>query len=210
MYAHSLATITLCEDYGISMDRKVGMAAQGAVNYIMRAQNRSTGGWRYKPGEEGDTSVVGWQVMALKSAEMAGIKFDKSAFAGADRWLNTARGSSEGAILPMSRGNRLRPPMSSVGLLCRQYLGTKRTDRLMVEGVRHLMANQPDAAAQNVYYWYYATQVMHNLMDSDLGYVELEDAKKSWSKASAMTRRAAPTAVGIHRGMRGERPAAGS
>ena len=41
------------------------------------AQNPNIGGWRYTPGvESGDTSVVGWQVMALKSAQMAGLAVD--------------------------------------------------------------------------------------------------------------------------------------
>ena len=39
----------------------------------MTAQNKATGGWRYSPGDDGDTSVVGWQLMALKSAQMAGL-----------------------------------------------------------------------------------------------------------------------------------------
>ncbi len=68
MYSHALATIALCEAYGMSGDRQVGMAAQGGVNFILAAQNTTDGGWRYNPNDPGDTSVVGWQLMALKSA----------------------------------------------------------------------------------------------------------------------------------------------
>ena len=68
MYSHGLATIALCEAYGLTGDKQVGMAAQGAVNFILDAQNKADGGWRYNPGDPGDTSVVGWQLMALKSA----------------------------------------------------------------------------------------------------------------------------------------------
>ena len=32
----------------------------------------------------------------------------------------------------------------------------------MVEGTAFLMQNLPDTGARNIYYWYYATQVMHN------------------------------------------------
>ena len=31
------------------------------------------GGWRYAPRQAGDTSVTGWQLMALKSGQMAGL-----------------------------------------------------------------------------------------------------------------------------------------
>ena len=68
MYSHGLATIALCEAYGLTGDKQVGMAAQGAVNFILNAQNTADGGWRYNPKDPGDTSVVGWQLMALKSA----------------------------------------------------------------------------------------------------------------------------------------------
>ena len=69
MYAHALATLALCEAYGMTKDPKIGDAAQRAVNFIEAAQNRSTGGWRYVPGDPtgGDTSVLGWQMMALRS-----------------------------------------------------------------------------------------------------------------------------------------------
>ena len=41
MYSHGLATIALCEAYGLSGDHNIGAAAQGAVNYIVAAQNKT-------------------------------------------------------------------------------------------------------------------------------------------------------------------------
>ena len=74
MYAHGLATITLCEAYGLTHSKVIGKSAQAAVNFIQSAQHPGTGGWRYTPGQEGDTSVLGWQLMALQSAKMAGLQ----------------------------------------------------------------------------------------------------------------------------------------
>ena len=73
MYSHGLATIALCEAYGLTRRQASRQAAQGAVNFILDAQNAADGGWRYNPKDPGDTSVVGWQLMALKSAHMAGL-----------------------------------------------------------------------------------------------------------------------------------------
>ena len=72
MYAHGLATIAICEAYGMTADPALGKSAQRAINFIVAAQS-DNGGWRYQPREGGDTSVVGWQVMALKSGQMAGL-----------------------------------------------------------------------------------------------------------------------------------------
>ena len=75
-------------------DKQVGQAAQQACNFIMAAQNKETGGWRYAPGDEGDTSVVGWQLMGLKSGYMAGLQSTTAAFDGApqvaDSWSAAA------------------------------------------------------------------------------------------------------------------------
>ncbi len=51
MYSHAMATMALCEAFGLSGDRNVGMAAQNAVNYIIAAQNKNDNGWRYNPGD---------------------------------------------------------------------------------------------------------------------------------------------------------------
>jgi hypothetical protein len=38
---------------------------------------------------------------------------------------------------------------------------------MMVAGAKYLMANLPDPDQRNIYYWYYATQVMHNYSGPD-------------------------------------------
>jgi hypothetical protein len=162
MYSHGLATIALCEAYGLTADREVGRAAQGAVNFILAAQNTADGGWRYNPKDPGDTSVVGWQLMALKSAHMAGLDVGGSVFSGTSKWLDSVA-AHDGTEYAYQPGMGSTSTMTSVGLLCRQYLGAKRDNPMLVGGMAYLMKNLPDDALPNVYYWYYATQVMHNM-----------------------------------------------
>ena len=165
MYAHALATMALCEAFGMTGDQRVGAAAQAAVDFIAAAQNRQTGGWRYHPGEEGDTSVMGWQIMALKSAQLAGLKVANPTMESAGKFLGSVAQGPHGGQFAYSPGQPPTPAMTAVGLLCRQDLGAKRDDPLMTDGVNYLLANLPDAASRNLYYWYYATMVMHNMGD---------------------------------------------
>ncbi len=168
MYSHGLATLALCEAYGATKDRTVGQRAQLAVQFIEKAQNPETGGWRYIPGEDGDTSVVGWQVMALKSAQMAGLSVRPEAFEGAKRWLKSVSKGNGGLFcyraVPESGPT---PSMTAVGLLCSQYLGTRRGDPVLTEGVGLLLNHLPDNQSRDLYYWYYATQVLHNVPGPD-------------------------------------------
>jgi hypothetical protein len=162
MYSHGLASIALSEAYGLSGDKQVGMAAQGAINFIIDAQNTIDGGWRYNPKDPGDTSVVGWQLMALKSAHMAGLNVGGSVFTNTSKWLDlvASHDGTQYSYVPNQAGT---PTMSSVGLLCRQYLGAKRDNPMISGGMQYLMKNLPDEVFPNIYYWYYATQVMHNM-----------------------------------------------
>src|SRR5205823_6085779 len=63
MYTHGIATIALCEAYGLTLDPDLKKPAQLALDFILAAQH-SAGGWRYQPKTPGDTSVTGWQVQA--------------------------------------------------------------------------------------------------------------------------------------------------
>jgi hypothetical protein len=75
MYAHGLASIALCEAYAMTRDPDLKPLAQRAIDFIVYAQDAKGGGWRYFPGQPGDTTVTGWQWMALKSAQMAYLVF---------------------------------------------------------------------------------------------------------------------------------------
>jgi hypothetical protein len=174
MYSHGLAAIALCEAYALSRDQKLAGPAQLAINFIDAAQDPQTGGWRYtfrQPG--GDTSVFGWQVMALKSGMMAGLKVRPASLDLSRRWLSSVgQGSNKGlfSYTPVDESGapgKGTPSMTAVGLLISQYLGMARKDPAMVEGTRYLMSSLPKSESRNVYYWYYATQVMHNIPGPD-------------------------------------------
>ena len=47
MYSHGLATIMLCEAYGMSHDRRLEAPAKAALHFIETCQDQQTGGWWY-------------------------------------------------------------------------------------------------------------------------------------------------------------------
>jgi hypothetical protein len=171
MYAHGQATIVLCEAYAMTGDEKLREPAQRAIDFIQRAQHTS-GGWRYQPGEPGDTSIFGWQLMALQSARAArgGIAVDPETLKLADYYLDlasTPRGKSRvpaGALYRyLPNDGSFTPAMTAEGLLCRMYLGWNRDNPRLMTGVRWLVEEHlPSADKPNLYYWYYGTQVLHH------------------------------------------------
>lgn len=164
MYEHGLATIAICEAYALTSDARLKPHAQKALKFIETSQSDG-GGWRYKPKDPGfDTSVSGWQLMALKSGQMAGLSDGKVALDKAKIWLDAAMDPNSGGYGYTSAGNT--PTLTSVGLLCRQYLGWGPRNPNLVKGVNTLLtpANLPGKGkTKNIYYYYYATQVMHHL-----------------------------------------------
>jgi hypothetical protein len=133
-----------------------------AIQFIERSQNPQTSGWHYAPLGTGDTSVFGWQAMALKSAQMAGLAVNSQTMAGVSRWLKSV-GNGNGGFTYVPPGGVGTPSMNAVGLLCTQYTGAPRQDPQIAGGMTYLMAHTPDIKHRDIYYWYYATQVMHNL-----------------------------------------------
>jgi hypothetical protein len=160
MYAHGLATIAMCEAYGLTSDPLLKAPAQKAIDFIVKAQDPNGGGWRYTPRSGGDTSVVGWQVMALKSGQMSGLSVPKSTLDGATKWLDSCMTSDKGGY--GYTGPQETPTMTAVGLLCRMYLGWSPKNPGLQAGVARLKGNPP-TALNNMYYYYYATQVMHHM-----------------------------------------------
>jgi hypothetical protein len=180
MYTHGLASIALCEAYGMTGDPKLREAAQKAINFIVKAQDTQRGGWRYQPKTTSDTSIVGWQVMALKSAQMAGLQVPASTLENATRWLDLAqykKKQPDGRTFvmyaysydqnePNAPGG---PATTAAGLLNRLYLGWGPRHADMIAGCDYLMASAMPPAEhkpgqfKNVYTYYYAAQVMHHM-----------------------------------------------
>ena len=159
MYSHGICSIVLCEAYSMTRDRDLMAPAQAAINYIVYAQDPVGGGWRYSPRQPGDTSAVGWQLMALKSGHMAYLNVPPPTVAGAMRVLDSVQsdsGSKYGYTNPGAG-----QATTAIGLLSRMYLGWKKDNAALQRGVQYLSATGPSKT--NMYYNYYATQVMrHN------------------------------------------------
>ena len=159
MYSHGLATIALCEAYAMTQDKKLQAPAQYAINYIQAAQDPIGGGWRYQFRQRGDTSVVGWQVMGLKSGDMGYLVVRKDTVAGAVKFLDSVQTKNGAAYGYEDPGDRA--PLNAVGLLCRMYTGWRKDNPALQQGVAALAKQGPSVGGNaNMYYNYYATQVM--------------------------------------------------
>jgi hypothetical protein len=160
MYSHGLGAIVLCEAYAMTRDKGLLRPAQLSLNHISYAQDPVGGGWRYKPKQPGDTSVVGWQLMALKSGHMAYLNVDANTIKGAIKYLDGVQANS-GAHYGYTGPAVGRDATTAIGLLCRMYLGWKHDHPALQEGIKYISNKGPSKS--NMYYNYYATQVMrHN------------------------------------------------
>ena len=163
MYSHGIATIALCECYGMTGDVSLRQSAQRAVDFIVAAQDPKSGGWRYKPREAADTSVVGWQVMALKSAQMAELNVPEKSLQEAQRWLFSVAGQQQNLGRFAYQGQQYNPAMTAESLLCLEYLDIEHESEHLMHGTSFLLANLPQKGRETSYYWYYGTQAMFHL-----------------------------------------------
>ena len=175
MYAHGQAAIVLCEAYAMTGDQAFQQPAQNAIRFIESAQH-GKGGWRYQPGQPGDTSVFGWQMMALQSAQAPNINLEvnSSTLKLADYFLDQVSAPASfarrrnkrlptGSAYAYLPGKPATPAMTAEAILCRMYLGWKKDDPRLSVAVKWLMDDHlPNKRNLNLYYWYYGTQVMHH------------------------------------------------
>jgi hypothetical protein len=155
MYSHGVAAIALGEAYALTRDQHLGVAVQRAVIFIMNAQDKQGGGWRYQPQQPGDTSATGWQLMALSTAFAAKIPINPLTTKQAAAFLDAVQ-SANGAMYGYDQPGKT-PATTAVGLLCRMHLDWDRNHPAVQRGVAHLGGLGP---SDDLYYDYYATQVM--------------------------------------------------
>lgn len=158
MYSHGLSAIALCEAYAMTRDKSLYQPAQLSINYIAYAQDPTGGGWRYAERQAGDTSVVGWQVMALKSGHMAYLTINPNTIRGASLFLDSVQANNGARYGYTSPGSK--PSTTAIGLLCRMHLGWGHDHPALINGVKYLASEGPSKT--NNYYNYYATQVLRH------------------------------------------------
>lgn len=177
MYCHAIATYAMAEALGMqtdrSNDRRLREPLTRAIAYIIDAQNKEDGGWRYIKGQRSDMSMFGWQLMALKSAEIAGIEVP---IATRQRLIRFLRERSLGERKGLA-SYRLLPPefpalpptpsMTAEALFCKQMLGLNRSNPQSLEAVEYLMDRLPDRRSEDLYYWYYGTLAMYQYGGSE-------------------------------------------
>ena len=164
MYTHGQAAIVLCEAFAMTGDEELRVPAQKAIDFIVAAQYRD-GGWRYQPGprsQSGDTSVVGWQLMALQSARAANLTVPDETWQLADLYLDSVQHNGGSRYSYQARGGPTHV-MTAEALLCRMYLGWTKDQPGLARGIEWLAENHmPYEQRPDIYYWYYGTQVMHH------------------------------------------------
>jgi hypothetical protein len=184
MYCHAMSTFALAEAQAMTGDRRLEAAVAKAVNFSVTAQNTSVGGWRYRPGDSGDTSQLGWQVMALASAKRAGINVPANTWSRVDRFLSTVRRGPHGGLASYRPDGPASTSMTAEALYCRlmlnDMLGQDLDESAAREATGNLLASLPTAERVNLYYWYYATLALHHR----LGQNEAAAAAwKTWNDA---------------------------
>lgn len=163
MYSHAMATLALTEAFMLTGDIRYRLPAQEAIDYIVGSQHPNSGGWRYEPGQFGDTSVFGWVVLALRSGEQAGLKVPESTWRQARRWLDIVCSGTHNGLAAYQPNYPPSHAMTAEALVCREILGTPRASKQLEEAGTYLLGKLPDNADYHVYYWYYGTVGMFQL-----------------------------------------------
>ncbi len=150
MYGHGVATLVLAEALGMTDDPMLAPYVRDAVRFIETSQDMHGGGWRYLPGQAGDTTVTAWQIAALKSAALAGAAVPSPTIDTACRFLDRVQvrqGEGYGYLAPQDRSCT-----SAIGLLCRIYTAWPEVETLD-RGLARLArpGPGPEAVYQNFY-----------------------------------------------------------
>jgi hypothetical protein len=164
MYCHGMATLSLIEALGMTADKRLEPFVQRAVNYTLASQHPTTGGWRYLPGDQGDTSQFGWQVMVVRGAVDAGLKVPEVTQTRMWRFLGLVSSGRFGGLASYRPGGAPTPAMTAEALVCRVFLD-RVNDAAEEEAAVMILDARPGTGPRNLYFWYYGTLALR-LTDS--------------------------------------------
>lgn len=159
MYSHGIATMALCEAYAMTGDVSLRAPAQSAIDFICYAQDPEMGGWRYGPRTRGgDTSVMGWQIGALKSGYLSKLYVPKQVISRAEKFLDSVMIDNGARYLYMDKDTPNHESCTAIGALCRMYMGINREDPSIKASIMTITKRGP--STRDTYYNYYCSQVL--------------------------------------------------
>ncbi|MFP6751388.1 MAG: hypothetical protein VB855_06915 [Pirellulaceae bacterium] len=166
MYCHGMALLAVSEAYALTGDPRILPFLERGLEFSIATQDPVGGGWRYQPGDPGDMSQFGWQVMALASAEKAGLVIPAATKKGMEKFLLSCCSGSEKGHAGYRPGSRPSVTMTAEALACRGWLGMSDPAAAR-QATMFLGQELPGEGRTNVYYWYYGTLALHRLQGQD-------------------------------------------
>jgi len=159
MYEHGIATVMLCEAYGMLDDARQKRAKDviaKALRLIITAQNTAQGqhlgGWRYTPNSgDADISVTGWQLMALRGGANIGANIPKKAIDNGIIYINSRAAAAGG--FSYSDGH-VNSALTGTGVVALELLGQHHA-KPAISGGDYLLAHSFDSRnLENPWYFY--------------------------------------------------------
>jgi len=162
MFSHGLAAAAICEAYCRTGDDTLRVSAYKAIKFIVASQDGKSGGWAETPGKP-SMSASAWQIMALVSADAAGVEVPASALKKAALFLDSVQ--AEGGVkYGETNGKDASDTATSIGLFTRVYVGPKaratRDAPGQVGGLEFLTRRGP--AKNDAVYTFWATMFVHS------------------------------------------------
>lgn len=186
LYGYGLTTLVMAEAFGMTGDPDLERYVNALTVFLARHQH-PLGGWRYELGQPGDITVTGWQIVALKSSQLAGAAVHSDIFRQADKFLDSltppaplsrpgrtqvvankiggmSRDPTRYHYLASFANSTTREPgecTSAVGLLCRLYTGWSSNDPRLLKGVSQLLKSNTHPALLLYRNFYLAQILLH-------------------------------------------------
>lgn len=151
-YHQAIGTLALAEALQRRRTRPLEEAVTRSVAYLERVRGRW--GWRYAARQDGDTSVNGWVVLALKSAEHAQVRVSPESYEVVRRYLD--RVTREDGATGYTSAQDVKDSMTATGLFLRIMLGEPPTTRRNAAAARLVSRMRrfdvPDFGLYGIYY----------------------------------------------------------
>ena len=157
---HALAALALSEAYGLTASQILKEPAQRAVNALVSQQRAQ--GWSADGLGDADTVSTTWAVMALKSAEISGLEFPRTAYDNALAWYNAVTDENHRAGMQKKGdfdGTR-RDVATPCAMLARIFIEHNKQDPHLAAGAEITAKDLPTDKDLDVLHLYFASLSM--------------------------------------------------